>query len=150
MTWRNGRIWEKRTDNHRTVGTTWSDSILLIVPIEEGNDDEEKETEDMAMTDAATGQNVHALEDAEARVGAMLGRDSGKFFADRLLPLLVRLAEPCLNPDGSGIPVAFTYTRRDISTCLSPPSWLLTLKIPLRRNSQRLMSRTNTTTSMST
>jgi hypothetical protein len=47
-------------------------------------------------------------------------------------------------------PRSSTYTRRDISTCLSPPSWLLTLKIPLRRNSQRLMSRTNTTTSMST
>ncbi|KAI9598932.1 armadillo-type protein [Syncephalis fuscata] len=79
-----------------------------------GNVEEEEEDgeEDMAMIDAATGQHVHALEEAETRVGIMLNRDSGRFFAQSLLPLLVRLAEPCLVA-GQVSAIAFTYTRRE-------------------------------------
>ena len=65
------------------------------------------------MVDANTGENVHALEEAETRVGIMLNRDSGRFFAKRLLPLLVGLSEPCL-VEGHSLPIVFTYTRREV------------------------------------
>ncbi|KAI8051296.1 armadillo-type protein [Syncephalis plumigaleata] len=78
-----------------------------------GEEEEEEEGDDTAMMDATTGQNVNALEDAEARIGIMLNQDGGRFFSQRLLPLLVRLAEPVIVPNGTSA-LAFTYTRREI------------------------------------
>ncbi|RKP27498.1 armadillo-type protein [Syncephalis pseudoplumigaleata] len=96
---------------------TTAEEIKELEAITNGHgdgDEEEEDGDDMAMVDAATGQSVHALEDAEARVGIMLNRDGGRFFSQRLLPLLVRLAEPALAPPDETVALALMYTRREI------------------------------------